>query len=194
MKSILSTSIALFVILSVCPAFGQTFVFDENGHAAELTTSGGTLPIPFSTVPAPLTYHLGYPSVAGDILIFEPGGATNVLSDILRFDTQGNVTVFSDASSSDPPDSLADVLQFPAPLPGAISVLENGPGGAPGLEGSANGLFGYQPAPGTPGASPAGAAPFTFNFISDVPEPSSWALMLLVAGLGLLIRRSRPIA
>ena len=194
MKSLVISSIALIVVLWVRPVSGQTFTFDENGRGTEITTSGGTVTIPFSTSPAPLTYHLGYPSMAGDILILEPGSPNNVLTDILRFDANGNVTVFSDASATDPADSLADVTQFPTPMTPSITVLENAPGGGPGLEGGVNGLFGYTPAPGTPGSAPAGVAPVTFNFVSDVPEPSSWGLLVLGLGVALLARRRRQIA
>ncbi|HSZ55184.1 MAG TPA: PEP-CTERM sorting domain-containing protein [Tepidisphaeraceae bacterium] len=194
MKSLVISSIALIVVLWVRPVSGQTFTFDETGRGTEITTSGGTLPIPFSTTPAPLTYHLGYASAPGDILILEPTGTNQALSDILRFDANGNVTVFSDMEPGEAPDGLADVPVLPAPLPVSITVLENGPGGSPGSESGINGLFGYTPAPGTPGASPAGVAPVTFNFVSDVPEPSSWGLLVLGLGVALLARRRRPIA
>jgi hypothetical protein len=194
MKSVVISSIALIAALSVRPALGQTFTFDENGKGTVITTSGGTAPIPVSNMPAPLTYHLGYASTAGDILVFEPGTATNVLSDILRFDGNGNVTVFSEL---EPGETSPDVADVPAlPLPGTVFInqLETGPNGLPGLEGSMNGLFNYVPAAGTPGSTPAGVAPVTFNFISDVPEPSSWGLLIVGLGVALLARRRKPIA
>jgi len=180
------SSIALFVALLAGRSAAQTFNFDENGKGTEISTAGVVTPIPFSN--PPLTYHLGYPSTPGDILLFEPTSLANVLSDILRFDAQGNVTVFSDASPSDPADSLADVTQFPAPGPVAVPLTETGPEIGP------NGLFGYTPAFGTPGApSVATAPPVTFNFTSDVPEPST-LLLFAGAALALLVRRRRPIA
>jgi hypothetical protein len=192
-KSLAISSIALVVVLWVLPASGQTFTFDENGRGTQVTTAGGTVSIPFST--GPLTYHLGYTSTAGDIVLTE-GTLANTTSDLLRFDAQGNVVVFSDLEPGEPSPDLADVTALPPPNTGFLTLAENGPGGGPGLEGGINGLFGYTPAPGSglPGAPIVGAAPVTLNFISDVPEPSSWALMLLVAGLALLIRRRRPIA
>jgi hypothetical protein len=193
MKSLVISSIALIVVLSVRPAWGQTFTFDENGKGTVITTSGGTAPIPVSATPAPLTYHLGYNSTPGDILLFEPGSATNILSDILRFDAQGNVTVFSEVEPNDVPD-LAEVAALPPAGPVSVSLLENGPNGTAGLEGSVNGLFGYTPPTGTPGSTPPGVVPVTFNFVSDVPEPSSWGLLVLGLGVALLARRRRPIA
>ena len=190
MKTFVISSIALIVVLSVRPVSGQTFTFDENGRGVNVTT--GTA-IPFSNSPAPLTYHLGYPSTAGDIVVTEPGTPNNAPSDILRFDAQGNVTVFSDFESGEQPD-LADVTALPAPSTNAVFPLENGPGGAPGLEGGVNGLFGYTPPAGTPGSAPATVGPVTFNFVSDVPEPSTWGLLVVGLGVALLARRRRPIA
>jgi MYXO-CTERM domain-containing protein len=191
MQTFVISSIALIVVLSVRPASAQTFTFDENGRGQNITT--GTA-IPFSVLPAPLTYDLGYTSTAGDIVVTEPGTPNNAPSDILRFDANGNVTVFSDLESTDPSPDLADVTALPTPSTNAVFLLENGPGGAPGVEGGVNGLFGYTPPAGTPGSGPASLGPVTFNFISDVPEPSSWGLAVLGLGLALLIRRRRPIA
>jgi hypothetical protein len=193
MKSLVISSIALIAVLSARPASGQTFTFDENGRGTVITTAG-TVNIPFSTSPAPLTYQLGYNSTPGDILIFEPGATTNTLSDILRFDAQGNVTVFSELEPGEPNPDLADLAALPTPGPVVVNAFENGPNGAAGAEGSVNGLFGYVPAAGTPGSTPAGVAPVTLNFISDVPEPSSWGLLVLGLGIALLARRRKPIA
>jgi hypothetical protein len=192
MKALIISSIALAVALSVRPASGQSFTFDENGRGVEITTSGGTTPIPV-TLSKPPVYHLGYLSIPGDILIIEPGTPNNAPSDMLRFDAQGNVTVFSDVEPNDVVE-LADVTALPPPVSPFTTVTENGPNGGPGVEGGVNGLFGYTPPVGSPGASPAGAVPVTLNFISDVPEPSSWGLLILALGLGLLMRRRRPIA
>jgi hypothetical protein len=195
MKSLVISSIALIVVLSVRSVSGQTFTFDENGKGTVITTAGGTVAIPVSTTPAPLTYHLGYASTPGDILLTE-GTSANTSSDLLRFDNQGNVTVFSDLEPTEPSPDLADVTALPPPITPFATLPETDPSGGAGLEGGINGLFGYSPAPGSglPGAPIVGGGPVTLNFISDVPEPSSWALIILAAGLGLLIRRRRPIA
>jgi hypothetical protein len=192
MKTLVISSIALIVVLSVRPASAQTFTFDENGKGT-ITTGSGTISITGSPTPAPLTYKLGYASTAGDIVVVEPGTPNNAPSDILRFDANGNVTVFSDFESGEVPD-LADVAALPTPSTNAVFPLENGPGGAPGIEGGMNGLFGYTPPVGTPGSGPSTAGPVTFNFISDVPEPSTWGLLVVGLGVALLARRRKPIA
>jgi hypothetical protein len=194
MKSVVISSIAMIVVLSFRPVLGQTFTFDENGKGTQITTSGGTVPIPVSNVPAPLTYQLGYASTPGDILLFEPGTSTNILSDILRFDANGNVTVFSELEPGEPSPDLADVPALPLPGPVFINQVESGPNGLPGLEGSMNGLFGYTPPAGSPGSTAAGVAPVTLNFVSDVPEPSTWGLVVVGLGVALLVRRRKPIA
>jgi hypothetical protein len=132
------------------------------------------------------------------VVVNEIAVPAQIYSDLLRFDANGKLTVFSDVETSDiPPLDLADV-GIPTPAPGAVFPLETNAAGGPAVEGGINGLFGYQPAPGTPGGFPVGTVgTIDYNFISDtsVPEPSSlMELGLGVVTIGLLFRRWRPIA
>jgi hypothetical protein len=194
MKPILIATMALAVLPLARHASGQlVFSFDENGNGTQLTTSGGSSPIPVTLTPGfPPVYHLGYKSTAGDVLIFELA-TSNTPSDLLRFDNQGDVTVYSEFEAGDVAD-LADMRTFPTLLGNSTSALETSLNGGPALEGSVNGLFGYQPPHGSgdPGAPRGNAPPVTINFTSDVPEPSS-ALIFCGAALALLVRRRKSI-
>lgn len=127
-----------------------------------------------------LTYLLPFPGVAGDVVLDEPPVPPANHSDLLRFDGNFHLYFFSDfspGSTLDPPDSPADVGLPPfntAGLP-TLFFLESG------SEGGLQGLFGYVPGFNDPGAD--SAKPNLYNFISDVPEPGS--LALLVCGLGI---------
>src|SRR5207247_440744 len=125
-------------------------------------------PLPSFLSPEPnsgivtLTYRLPFPTVPGDVQLFEPNptGTNQVPSDIIRFDGNGNLWFFSERETTDvAPFDPADVNQFPPPVPGlaVVPLLENGPEGN-------NGAL-YNPSGGLPGANSAGA---TYNFISDV--------------------------
>jgi hypothetical protein len=195
MKPLLIAIIALAMLPLARWTSGQVvFSFDENGNGTQLSTSGGSSPIPVTlTTGFPPVYHLGYKSIAGDVLIFELP-ASNKASDLLRFDNQGNLTVYSDFEAGDVAD-LADVRTFPTLQANTFNVLETSLNGGPALEGGVNGLFGYQPAHGSglPGAPRGNDPPVSINFTSDVPEPST-ALIFGGAALALLVRRRKSIA
>jgi hypothetical protein len=190
MKSI-KQSLKVLALIGITSTLAATSAFAQPGPVITVdelgkgTFNGTVLPSfqsadPFSGI-VTLTYRLPFPGVPGDVYLFEPNTAgTNTLSDIIRFDGQGNLYFFSELEPTDvPPFDPADVNQFPPPVASlpVVSLLETGPEGN-------NGAL-YNPAGGNPGDNTAGA---TYNFISDVPEPSSGLLALL----GLLVAlRSR---
>ncbi|MFO1512535.1 MAG: PEP-CTERM sorting domain-containing protein [Verrucomicrobiota bacterium] len=169
-----------------------TITVDENGHGdwngAPLFPAGGLAnDIGPGGKPNALTYYLGNAVppfgqtigslVPGDLFILEtPGGP---LSDLIRFRT-GNPTLFAPASfvfysdNSDGVDSLADI-GFPTAFnPNTATLLE------PGVEGGFQ-MIHYVPLPNQPGyvddpANP-GHSYVAYNFISDVPEPTTMALV-----------------
>jgi PEP-CTERM motif len=175
------TVIGFAAAIAATTALSQTNVYtitvDEFGKG---TANGTPLPSgmavdPFSGM-ATLSYTLPTPGIPGDVLMLEQP-STGLASDLIRFDGQSHLFFFSDFSTSDPPDSPADVGLPPNRLPNLLVFPETGP------EGGLNGLFGYQPTPNEPGGDPTGATTSVYNFISDVPEPGS--SLLLAFGLGL---------
>ena len=178
--------IGLTSTLTTTAALGQNtnvITVDELGKGS---FNGAALPSgitvePFSGI-ATLTYSLPFPTVPGDVQLFEVNAAgTNQLSDVIRFDGNGHLFFFSEREATDvPPFDPADVNQFPSPIAGlnVVALIENGPEGN-------NGAF-YNPAGGNPGDNSAGAS---YNLISDVPEPSSMVLAGLGGGLLLLLRQ-----
>ena len=191
MKSInpLVKVLAVFGIasaLAVPSALAQPLItVDELGKG---TFNGTALPSFQSADPASgivtLTYRLPFPTVPGDVQLFEPStSGTNQLSDILRFDGNGNLYFFSELEPTDvPPFDPADVGQFPQPVPGlqVVSLVETGPEGN-------NGAL-YNPSGGLPGDNSVGAS---YQFLSDVPEPSGGLLTLLGGGLLLALKNRR---
>ena len=143
-----------------------------------------------------LRYTLPLPVHSGDVFLYEPGTVfgQDQPSDLIRFETL-NVFFFSDRGTNETgPFDLADgVGGIPAPnlnLP-VLNFHEDG-----GLE-VGNGLL-YIPGPGDinnppdPGFSDdaAGAqATLGWNITSDVPEPSSLALLGLAGAVALLRKR-----
>jgi hypothetical protein len=183
-----------------------TITVDENGHGdwngAPLFPAGGlandTGP---GGKPNALTYYLGNAVppfgqtignlVPGDLFIFEsPGGP---LSDLIRFRT-GNPAFFTPASlvfysdNSDGLDSLADI-GFPTAFNSNTASLVE-----PGVEGGFQ-MIHYVPSPNQPGyvddpASP-GHSYVAYNFISDVPEPTTSALIATFLLLSIGAKRRR---
>jgi len=170
-----------------------TLTLDEFGKAdfnGAALPPGVITPDPVSGIPT-LAYTLPFVPMQGDVVLLEgpvAGGPTNSLSDILRFEVtpngQGMAFFFSDASSADPPDAPADVLQMPPVWTQfqAIFVPEVGPEGH-------NGAL-YAPIPGEPGSLPTGGQ-IQYNIISDVPEPGSALLVSVGSCLMLLLKLRR---
>jgi hypothetical protein len=189
MKRLMLISLCISAAFITLPAMGQIITFDENGKGA--FDDGRTLdygigdagvdPVPLPT----LFYYLPFPVVQGDVAVLEPG--TNLVSDVLRFTTDpainaSRVYIYSDMESTDITKDLADVGIPQLGGTNVAIVFERG------LEGGLNGVT-WVPTGNLPGGSPAGAAPITYNFISDVPEPATVCLL----GLGALslIRRKK---
>jgi len=165
--------------IAVTAAFGQ-FSFDENGNGFG---PGGPIPgvigiDPLTGQPA-LCYQFPpsrfpFPIANGDVLLFESGVQSNKVSDIFRF-FENNLYVYSEIEPTDqPPFDLADVAVFPQLQPNVA-----GPFQEVGVEG--NNGFVWAPPSGS-GAPGDVGFPVQYNFISDIPEPSS----LILAGLGLV--------
>lgn len=194
MKKMLKTALLVLVLGSLSSkAQIQWFVsLDEYGNG---TANNGTatLPVPYEVIPDPsggiagnvLAYILPFQFPAasvGDYLMLEPP-YTGAVSDIARFwapaGAGGNTVIFySDLpdANEQPPIPLADTGLPASLLPQNFTLLEGG------VEG------GYQaatvsPISGQPGYIGAGLA--TYTFISDVPEPASFGLMILGGVLGL---------
>ena len=163
-------------------AAGPAFTFDELGNGFD--PAGAPLPSGIGIDPlsgiATLFYILPFAPTSGDVLIFETDNQ-NVPSDLLRFEQPNNtVFVFSDVGTNDPGPDPADVGLPPPPFqPNNVSIFESGPEGNNGAV--------WAPPPGGPGAA-AGFA-VQYNFISDIPEPTTLALVGMGGVLALICRR-----
>jgi hypothetical protein len=182
-------------------AFGTTYTVtvDERGNGAIDGLTAGPTPIPASLSVDPvsgltglfydvgfLAASLGFSVTPGDVVLSEPGVLPP--SDLIRFTNTGGqqgLFFFSLQDDLSPPD-LADVPQLPLFFE-VVTFAETGPEGQ-------NGLF-YVPAPQGPGDIPEAAGLVGYNFISDVPEPSTMALACFAAaGLVVTVLRRRRAA
>jgi len=184
------------VLAQVAPP-SRTITIDENGHG---TVTGGESPASLSSSmqadPGPgglssvLTYTLptGLTVVPGDVHLTDADFGTFL--DVIRFNQAvgavalpGTIAFYSD--NVDGFDALADTSGPPSSAyENLVSIPEVGPEGA-------NGAF-YTPTPNQPGYVSGFAV--TYHFISDsaVPEPASWAMMLMgFAGIGLTLQHRR---
>lgn len=198
LKPLIAASVlALSVSLFTSPAQAQeatavTITADENGNGTLVFPTGTfVMPSTLATDPGPgglanaLTYNLlGPPSlVGGDVILSEGVGATVVPSDVIRFLSDGGLFVFY-SDNGDGSDSLADIGLPTSFFENNVTIVETGPEGD-------NGAI-YTPTANQPGFVPGFAV--TYHFISDssVPEPATWAMMLLGLGaVGVALRRSK---
>jgi hypothetical protein len=172
-RAFVLASIVLEMFFSGMANAGPVITIDENGNGI-----GTVGPFFIAADPGPgglgaaLNYNLPIIGVQGDITFgLEPGIVFG--GDLIRFNGNGTVIFYSDNVGGF--DSLADTFSPPGALyANILDLQEVGPE-------CCNGVFGYTPTIGQPGYDPSGP---TYNFVSDVPEPETYAMML--AGLGLL--------
>src|SRR5438093_38270 len=111
-------------------------------------------------------YYPLFPSVPGDVLLLESQDTTN--SDLLRFDGNG-VFFFSELALNETNPDRADVPIMPNPI-NPVILNEVGPEGSNAVV--------YAPGSGMPGFSLWAELPnVQYNIISDIPEPSTTALV-----------------
>ncbi|HEV2362613.1 MAG TPA: PEPxxWA-CTERM sorting domain-containing protein [Caulobacteraceae bacterium] len=181
--------------------FSVTLTMDENGHGTFTNTSGfhATLASGLQNDPGPgglsdvLTYDLLNPPglTAGDVLINEAGVG---LDDVVRFNP----------GETGPGGGTGSLVFYSNPIDGGLDSKADTPS-PPGafytntitLD-EVKGRVVYTPTSGEPGFVAGAGGPVTYVLISDsVPEPASWALMMLgvaAAGGALRLRRKAVIA
>jgi hypothetical protein len=159
-----------------------TITVDELGNGSISTGGGPPTPLPFGLAVDPfsgittLMYTLPFPVTIGDVTLVKIGGEGD--SDRLRFESGTSLFFFSLIDDGEPPGLADTVPALPLPIQANnFLTTEIGPEGN-------DGLFGYTPT----GVQPGGGPPVQYNFISDVPEPSSLALGSLGLALTLLWR------
>jgi hypothetical protein len=175
--------------LTASSAFAQIYTIDEFGNSSGPNITPGVMQLDPSgglTIPV-LVYNLPFPVITGDVVLSEPGQPTGTFSDIVRFwDPTGagpsQIIFYSDVSAADPADAPADT-GLPPQLSNRVIINEVGPEGN-------NGAI-YVPPAGGPGSIP-GAVGLQYNIISDVPEPSTVALVIEGVGLLLVTLKPRP--
>jgi hypothetical protein len=177
--------------------FSVTISVDENGNG-QFTNSNGfssALPSASQADPGPgglnnaLTYGLLNPPglTAGDVFLTN-AACGGCITDVIRFNPSEAVASSTGALVfySNDLGSLADIGFPTANYTNTLSISES-------LTGAI-----YTPVSGEPGFVAGSAGPVTYDLTSlaaDVPEPSTWAMMLLgFAGIGFMAyrRKSKP--
>ncbi len=198
-KSMIAASLLVFsTMLTTTAAQAQeanqvNITADENGNGTIEFVGGGTFEMPgaLAADPGPgglssaLTYNLLNPPslIGGDVILSELVGEALVPSDVIRFLSGPEVFVFY-SDNGDGSDALADTGLPTAFFTNVVTLAEVGPEGS-------NGAF-YTPTANQPGFVPGFAV--TYHFISDsaVPEPATWAMMLIGFGaVGVTLRRRK---
>jgi len=159
-------------------------MFDQNGNGTRyIAYYPHTLP--FDVAPDPsggistspvLIYSLGEPVISGDVALMEPNGTT--IADLLRFFTPAGGGVSDLILYSQPDNTLAGV---------GIPYTSN-----PVEINEVNPATLWYPSSGQPGASTLPGHPvyetFEYDVITEAPEPSSVALVVVAAGITLVVR------
>ncbi|MGA2440008.1 MAG: PEP-CTERM sorting domain-containing protein [Tepidisphaeraceae bacterium] len=199
-REILLATMVIACLFLVRTVMGQSILtpvsVDENGNGYILPTAGAFTAIPFFNAPdpldpanglLPLIYNLGAVGlnnpVTGDLVLTETSPSpANAVSDVVRFESVGtnSFLVFYSDKDRDAATALADVGLPPTSLANQFVVQEQG------SEDGWNGYNGYFPTTNQPGYIPG----VIYNITSDVPEPTSLAL-LAVGALGFMIRPVR---
>jgi hypothetical protein len=174
--------------------FSVTISVDENGNGLFTNSTGFSSALPsasqMDTGPGglnnALTYGLLNPPglTAGDVFLTN-AACGGCITDVIRFNpseaiasTTGALVFYSNDFGS-----LADIGFPTANYTNTLSISES-------LTGAI-----YTPVSGEPGFVSGSAGPVTYDLTSlaaDVPEPSSWAMMLLgFAGIGFMAYRRK---
>jgi hypothetical protein len=181
MKNVLRLAVVGSLFMTMA-AWAQTIVVDELGNGRPHLIGQDPGPDGQTNV---LIYQLPFSGVQGDVLMLEmlndpesPYGATN---DLIRFNGDGTMVFYSFATNVLDIDALADVLVMPLEYyPNSTIIQEVGDEIVNWAD--------YTPLPGQPGYDPSNPS---YRFYSDVPEPSTVALVATLGGLALVAHRRR---
>ena len=175
------------VVLAVSPAFPVSFTFFEDGRG--IGNNGttdfyqtGTLqpdPGPGGLNPAPRFSLLGVPFlITGDVVVHAPGGQ---ITSVLRFLGPDSLFFYS------VPDLGPDLSFAEVGLPGAFQgnrVDLNEVALSPTMRGVT-----YTPTSAQPGN--LFLFPVTYTFVTDIPEPATFALALAAMTVLVIVRLQR---
>ena len=167
------------VVGNVAAQQTQTFTFDENGNGFFVDGSGNSLTVAGVAAKDPLSgyqaavYTPPFMFFSGDLVLNDPNGG---ISDLIRFENDGNIYFLSVLEPGDTNPAMADSVP-PADW-GQISLqtpVKSFPETA--LAGGGNGLS-YMPV--DPDTEPGVAVPIAvqYTIISDVPEPSTFVMLV----------------
>jgi len=200
-----ATATVALTVGAAAHAANPIISIDENGVGfLDFRSAGGPLENLVGVLqndPGPgglasvLTYDMmGPPSVtAGDVLFSEDANGGLIL-DVIRFNdynTGGvsgypaSILFYSD--NIDGFDAIGDTPSPPSQLYSNVVTIEE----------DLNGFAFYQPIEGEPGFVPGFNVAYRFfsegNANAGVPEPSSWALLIVgFAGAGVALRKRKP--